>query len=82
MALWYAKLIGIFHGPANLGDIGEINHRINSLAQEIRAKGDDADIAGALAITKKRSFDAICPCHISKLSSSNTGTSIIMWMKT
>jgi len=40
-------------------DIGEIEPRVDALRVEIHRERDEIDIAGALAIAEKASFDAV-----------------------
>src|ERR1700761_1123197 len=62
-------------------DIAEVKAGMNALSVHIQRDSHDIDIAGALAVSKKRAFDPLGTRQKPQLCRRNPGTPIIMSVK-
>ena len=68
----------MLHSATNLVNVREVDARINSLAEKIQSQGQQVNVTGALALSQEAAFDAVRAGEKCKLSTSNTGSTIIV----
>ena len=81
MTLRDHHLVGVFVDFLDTLDLGAVELRIDALGIHVQRQRDDVDIAGALAVTEQRAFDAVCACHQAQFGRSDPGAAIIMWVQ-
>src|SRR3954468_2424190 len=59
-------------------EVPEIQFRINSVHVEVEGDGNDVEIAGALAVAKKRALDTIRPGKKPELGRGHASATIVM----
>ena len=71
-------LIAVFDGLANLRNIRVVDLRIDALGQEIQAKRDQIDVAGALAIAQQAALHTVGAGQHRKLGCGDAHTFVVM----
>lgn len=74
-------LVGLLDNVDDSIDVGKVDFGVNTLGVEVQRQSDEVDVPGSFAISEKGAFDAVCAGHLSKLSSSDCATTVIMRMK-
>jgi hypothetical protein len=77
-ALMYWKLIAILDSSLDFINVAEVNHWVNSLAEQVQTKGNKVNVSGSLSIAKKAPLDTIGASHVTKLGRSNRSSTVIM----
>ena len=65
---------------AEMGEMTEIELRVNALCVHIQAHGDDIHIAGALAVAKERALHALGACQQRQLAGGNAAAAVVVRM--
>ena len=78
VALRNAQLVAVFDGAADLVDVGEVDLRVDALGQHVQAQGDQADVAGALAVAEQAAFDAVGAGHVAQLGCCDAGAAVVV----
>ena len=55
------QLVALLHGAADLVDVGEVDLRVDALAEQVQAERGEADVAGPLAVAEQRALDPVRP---------------------
>src|SRR5207245_322190 len=55
----HRQLVAVLDGPAYLVDIGEVDERVDALAEQVERERDEADVPGALAVAEQAPLDAV-----------------------
>ena len=58
---------GPLDGAADLVDVGQVEHGVDALAEEVEGQGDQVDVAGALAVPEQAALDAVGAGHEAEL---------------
>ena len=74
----HRQLVAVLHFAHDGRDIGKIELGVNALGIHIHRQGDDINVAGALAIPKQRTLNAISSGHQRQLCRRNAGTAVVM----
>ena len=72
------QLGAVLDRPADLVDVGEVDLRVDALAEEVHAEGDQADVAGALAVAEEAALDAIGAGHHGQLGRRDRGAPVVV----
>ena len=62
----------------NFQNVGEVKLRINALRKHVQRNGNKVKVAGALAVTEQRAFNAFCARHHGKLCRRHRRAAVIM----
>ena len=72
------QLGAVLDGAADLVDVGEVDHRVDTLAEQVHAEGDQADVAGALAVPEQAPLDPVGASHNRQLGGRHGGASVVV----
>ena len=53
------ELVAVLHRATDLVDVGELDHRVDALAEQVQPEGDQADVAGPLAVAEQAALDPV-----------------------
>ena len=53
------QLVAVLHRPTDLVDVGEVDLRVDALAEQVEPQRDQADVAGALAVAEQAPLDPV-----------------------
>ena len=53
------QLVAVLDLAADLVDVGEVDHRVDALAEQVQPERHQADVAGALAVAEQASLDPV-----------------------
>ena len=81
VTLRHAQLVAVLDGTAHLVDVGEVDLRIHALGQHVQAQGDQADVAGALAVAEQAAFDTVGAGHVAQLGGGHAGAAVVVWVQ-
>lgn len=63
---------------ADLVDVGEVDHRVDALAEQVQAQGHQAYVAGALAVAEQAAFDPVGARHHRQLGGGHCGAAVVV----
>ena len=58
--------------------VGEVDHRIDALAEQVHAQGHQVDIAGALAVAEQATLDALGAGHLAQLGGCHGAAPVVV----
>src|SRR5690606_27495858 len=61
------QLVAVLDDAADLVDVAEVDLRVDALGEQVHAEGDQADVAGALAVAEQAALDAVGAGHVAQL---------------
>ena len=78
VALVHGDLVAVLHRATDVVDVAHIQLWIDALAEEVHAQGDEADVAGALAVAEEAPLDAVSSGHVAQLGGSDGRAPIVV----
>jgi len=75
------RLVAFADEVGDFAEVTEVEFRRDSESVEVKRERDDVNIASAFSITEKAAFDSLATSQDTQLSGSDTGTSVIVWVK-
>ena len=78
MAFADGQLVAVLDGPADLVEVGEVDLRVDALAEQVHAEGDEVDVAGALAVAEQAALDAVGAGEVAQLGRCDTGAPVVV----
>ncbi|CAB4920730.1 unannotated protein [freshwater metagenome] len=81
MTFVHRDLVAVLDRSPHFIDVAEIDLRIDALAVEVHAEGDEADVAGALAVAEQAALDAIGTGHVAEFGCGNSGSAVVVGMQ-
>ena len=76
--LVHAELVAVLDGAADLVDVGEVDLRVDALAEQVQAEGDQVDVAGALAVAEQAALDAVGAGAVAQLGGGDGGAAVVV----
>jgi hypothetical protein len=67
VALVHRQLVAVLDGAPDLVDVGEVDLRVDALAEQVHPQGDQVDVAGALAVAEQAALDAVGAGQVAQL---------------
>ena len=74
----HRQLVAVLDGPADLVDVGEVDLRVDALAEQVQAQRHQADVAGALAVAEQAALDAVGAGHVAQLGGRDRGAAVVV----
>src|SRR5699024_1248387 len=68
----------LLDGAPDLVDVGEVDLRVDALAEQVHAQGDEVDVAGALPLPEQAALDAVRPGHDGQLGRGHGGAAVVV----
>jgi hypothetical protein len=68
----------VLDGAADLVDVGEVDLRVDALAEQVHAQRDQVDVAGALAVAEQAALDAVGAGHHAQLGGRDRGAAVVV----
>ena len=72
------QLGAVLDGPAHLVDVGDVDLRVDALAEQVHRQGDQADVAGALAVAEQAALDPVGAGHHRQLGGGDGGAAVVV----
>src|SRR5689334_10135659 len=72
------QLIAVLDGATDLVDVGEVDHGVDALAEQVQPQGDQADVAGALAVAEQAALDAVSTGQHGQFGVGHRGTAVVV----
>src|SRR4029077_10326958 len=72
------QLVAVLDGATDLVDVGEVDHRVDALTEQVQPQGDQAYVAGALAVAEQASLDPVGPRQHGQLGVGDRGAPVIV----
>jgi hypothetical protein len=76
----HGQLVALLGDPPHLIDVGEVEMRLNALAEEIQRKGHEVDVAGPLAVAEEGPLDALSARHQGQLGRRDGRAAVVVGM--
>ena len=73
-----AELVAVLDGAPDLVDVGEVDLRVDALAEQVQAEGDQVDVAGALAVAEQAALDAVGAGAVAELGGGDGGAAVVV----
>ena len=74
----HRDLVAVLDGATDAIDVAHVELRVDALAEQVHAQGDQADVAGALAVAEEASLDAVGPGHVAELGGSHGRAAVVV----
>ena len=74
----HRKLVAVLGGAPDLVDVGEIDHRVDALAEQVHAQGDQADVPGPLAVAEQAALDPVRAGQHRQLGVRDGGAAVVV----
>ena len=74
----HRELVDVLGGAADLVDVAEVDHRVDALAEQVQAQGDQADVAGALAVAEQAALDPVGAGQHGQLGVGDRGAPVVV----
>ena len=78
VALGDGQLVAVLHRAPDLVDVGEVDLRVDALGEQVQAQGDQADVAGALAVAEQAALDAVGAGQVAQLGRRDRGAAVVV----
>ena len=78
VTLVHGDLVAVLHRATEVVDIAHVELRVDALAEEVHAQGDEADVAGALAIAEEAALDAVGAGHVAELGGGDSRAAVVV----
>ena len=72
-ALGYGQLVAVFDRPPDFVHVGEVDLRVDALAEHVHAQGDQVYVAGALTVAEEAAFDPVCAGQVAQFRGGHAG---------
>ena len=77
-ALGDGHLVAVLDRAAHLVEVGEVDLRVDALAEEIQPQGHEVDVAGALAVAEQAALDAVGAGEVAELRGGDAGAAVVV----
>src|ERR1017187_7704433 len=74
----HRHLVALLDDPADGGDVGDVELRVDSPAEQVEGQGDQADVAGPLTVAEERPLDAVSSRRERELSRGDGGAAVVV----
>jgi hypothetical protein len=74
----HRQLVAVLDGAADLVDVGEVDHRVDALGEQVERQRDQVDVAGALAVAEQAALDAVGAGHQPELGGGHAGAAVVV----
>ena len=74
------ELVAVFDGTANLIDVGEIDHGIDTLCVQIQCESSDVDVSGALSVAEHAALHSLRTGQDGQLGAGNARPAVVVRM--
>ena len=78
VALPHGQLVAVLDGAPDLVEVGEVDLRVDALAEEVHAERDQVDVAGAFAVAEQAPLDAVGTGEVAQLGCGDTGPPVVV----
>ena len=78
MALGHWQLVAVLDGATDLVDAAEVDLRVDPLTEQVDPQCDQADVAGALAVSEQTALDAVGPGHEAEFGRGHSGATVVV----
>src|SRR3954469_1518871 len=72
------QLGAVLDRAPDLVDVGEVDHRVDALAEQVHAEGHEVDVAGALAVPEQAALDPVGAGHHGQLGGGDRGAAVVV----
>ena len=72
------QLGAVLHRAPDLVDVGEVDLRVDALAEEVHAQRDQVDVAGALAVAEQAALDPVGAGHQGQLGRGDRRAAVVV----
>ncbi len=72
------QLVAVLDGAADLVHVGEVDLRVDALAEQVHAQGDQVDVAGAFAVAEEAALDAVGAGQVAELGRGDAGAAVVV----
>ena len=72
------QLGAVLDRAPDLVDVGEVDLRVDALAEQVQPQGHQADVAGALAVAEQAALDAVGAGHHGQLGGGDRGAAVVV----
>src|ERR1700722_18903008 len=72
------KVVAVLPRATDLVDVGEVDHRVDALAEQVQPQGDKADVAGAFAVAEQAALDAVRAGQHGQFRVGDGGTAVVV----
>ena len=69
---------GPLDGAADLVDVGQVEHGVHALAEEVEGQGHQVHVAGALAVAEQAALDAVGAGHEAELGGGHARAAVVV----
>ena len=73
--------VAVLGRATKLVDVGDVEVRVDALAEEVHGQGDHVDVASALAIAEERALDAVGAGHDAELGRRDGAAAVVVRMQ-
>ena len=74
----HADAVAVLGGPPDLVDVAEVDHRVDALAVQVQAEGDQVDVARALAVAEQAALDPLRAGQHGQLGVGGGGAAVVV----
>ena len=74
----HRQLGAVLHRATDLVDVGEVDLRVDALAEQVHPQGHQADVAGALAVPEQAALDAVGAGHHGQLGRGDGRAAVVV----
>src|SRR5580693_5026612 len=74
----YRELVAVLDGATDLVDVGEVDHRVDALAEQVQPQRDQAYVAGALAVAEQAALDPVGARQHGQLGVGDRGAPVVV----
>src|SRR5207237_4778283 len=76
--LVHRQLVAVLDGAADVVDVREVDLRVDALAEQVQAVGEQVDVAGALAVAEQASLDPVRAGQYAQFGGCHRGTPVVV----
>ena len=78
VALGDRQLVAVLDRATDLVDVGEVDLRVDALAEQVEGQRHQADVAGALAVAEQAPLDPVGPGQVAELGRGDPGPAVVV----
>ena len=78
MTLVHGQAVAVLGGATQRVDVGDVEHRVHALGEQVHRQRDDVDVAGALTVAEQGALDAVRPCQHAELGRRDGGAPVVV----
>src|SRR5690606_29204171 len=77
-ALGDGHLVAVLDGAAHLVEVGEVDLRVDALAEQVQAQGHEVHVAGPLAVAEQAALDTVGAGEVAELGRGDAGAAVVV----